>query len=64
MVQSHGQEPNMKTDKLVYQIAQIALDSDSMRGDIMDELQLGDQEIMELYKYLNKIVPKFEKLGV
>jgi hypothetical protein len=53
----------MKTDKTIYQIAQIALDSDSMRGQIQDELQLGDQEIMELYKYLNKIVPKFEKLG-
>jgi len=54
----------MKTDKLVYQIAQMAIDSDSMRGDIQDELGLSDQEIIEVYKYLTKILPKFEKIGV
>jgi hypothetical protein len=54
----------MKTDKLVYQIAQIAIDSDSMRGQIQDELGLTDEEVIQVYKYLNKIIPKFEKIGV
>jgi len=53
----------MKTDKLVYQIAQMAIDSDSMRGDIQDELGLTDEEMIQVYKYLTKILPKFEKIG-
>jgi hypothetical protein len=53
----------MKTDKLVYQIAQIAIDSDSMRGQIQDELGLTDEEVIQIYEYLNKIIPKFEKIG-
>jgi hypothetical protein len=53
----------MKTDKLVYQIAQIAIDSDSMRGQIQDELGLTDDEVIQIYEYLTKIIPKFEKIG-
>jgi hypothetical protein len=53
----------MKTDKLIYQMAQMALDNDAMRGDIQDELGLSDEEVIQVYKYLNKILPKFEKIG-
>ena len=53
----------MKIDKTIYQIAQMAIGNDSMRGQIQEEFDMSDDEIIEVYEYLNRIIPKFTKLG-
>jgi len=44
----------MTNEEMAKEIALMAIDSDSMRGDIQDALELTDEEMMDLYRYLSQ----------
>jgi hypothetical protein len=58
MVQFNGQEPNMNMDMMdtVIEIALMAMDNDAMREQIQDDLDLTDEELIEIYKYIGEKV--------
>lgn len=42
------------TMDIVVEIALMALDNDAMRGQIMDDLDLTDEEMIEIYRFIQE----------
>ena len=46
----------MNKDDMIYHIAQMAIDDDAMREYIMDAFELTDEEMIELYGYIQGVL--------